>query len=200
MYATSLEVNSNVLHVLSNAFSATYSERVMQTLANYFDAIFIKCFRSQSTKKGGIDSCSSIIRFDKFRRTHRWNIDMIKTSKCSKAQYGARRTLSISITETSWLMMMREMLAVYLENHKKSQNKLCKRSWMSLNIQANCANKLCCHTKSKMMQNILLFSSCKDDKWNVITFCTFRVKMNRSQHFLHVEKNSGVRRYKRFLL
>jgi len=71
---------------------------------------------------------------------------------------------------------------------------------MSLNIQVNCANKFCCHTEFKMMQNVLLFSSCKDDKWNVITFCTSRVKMNRSQHFLHVEKTSGVQQYKGVLL
>jgi len=161
MYTTSFEVNSNVLHVLSNAFSAIYSERVIQTLAIYSDAIFITCFQSQTTKQGGIDGCNSALQFCKFRRTHRWNIDMIKTSKYSNVHFVAHRTFSVRITETSWLMMLREIFAVYLENHEKSQNKLRKRNWMSLNIQAKCANKFCCHTKFKMMQKFFYFQSAR---------------------------------------
>jgi hypothetical protein len=148
----------------------------------FWSYCYYKCIRSKSAKNGGIDSRSSKLQLDIFRRTCGWNID------------------SVTITETGWLIMLREMFAVYLENHKKSVNKLCRRSWILLSIQEGCAHTFCCHTKFKITQNILLFASCKDDYWNVIILCTFRVKIDRSQHFQHVEETLGVRHYKNFLL
>jgi hypothetical protein len=47
-----------------------------------------------------------------------------------------KKTLVVSITKVTWLMLLKEMIAVYSETHKKPTNTLCGQTAEFRNVKA----------------------------------------------------------------
>jgi iron-sulfur cluster repair protein YtfE (RIC family) len=57
-----------------------------------------------------------------------------------KNEATSRKTQRFSITKISWLMLFREIIAVYSEKHTEPINKLCEQNVKLLNIKADGKN------------------------------------------------------------